>query len=250
MGIISQFPYNNGYRSPEDSVFFENFGTGSAVTGTGTTSWTHASAGGSLCCAVAMFSLYYSKAPTSLTFTYGGLPMNYIGGVNYYVSTSVLFAGLAYLYGVNVPSGTQTVNANLTGGTIADFAINSFTYQNVGGFPTSPGNATASGNSTAATCSLGGVWPGCMVIGTISPNGNGLTGLNYPFVWNDSLFNSVVCNVPVTTTNPTAVLSGTLTAATYWGELLFSMAPPLNTQSLVGPKGQSLSTAIPRASTF
>jgi hypothetical protein len=244
---IVQFPPNNGYHSPQNGVFYEAVGTGNTAT-TGSLSWTHSSLGGPLCCILITYSISYSTTAPTITMVYGGVPMTNLGGVNYLTGATVLATGIGYVLG-GVPAGSQTVTATAVGGTIHDFAANSLSFLNVAGFPVS-NSATANANSTSATCALSTGFAGCMTLGVISPNGIGLTGINHPFVWNDGLFNSIACPIPNTSANPTVTLSATLTSATTWGEILFAMAPPIITNSLTGPKGQALSTAIPRASTF
>jgi hypothetical protein len=244
---IVQVPSNNGFKGPQDNVAYENVGAGTTATNGTPSSYTHFSFGGPLCCVVMTYSIFYSTATPTFAFSFGGQALTDLGGVTYLTGANVLFTGIAYKLG-GIPNGTSTVVATATGGTVHDFAVNTVSFQNVGGFPAS-NNAVANNTNTAATCSLTSP-PGCSTLAVISPNGQGLTGINHPFIWNDSLFNSITCVIPNTTTNRTATFSATLTAATNWGEILFSMSPPPYTSSLVGPRGRALGTAIPRASTF
>lgn len=242
---IVQFPLNNGYQAPQNSVFYESVGGGDTDT-TGSLSWTHNSAGGPTCCVVMTYSLYYSGSTPTFGFNFGGQALTNLGGVNLITGTNVMFTGIAYKLG-GIPSGSSAVTATLTGGTIHDFEANTFAFQNVGGFPAS-NNSSSTATGTSATCSLAAP-PGCMSLGVICPDGVAMSGITYPFQWNDGLFNSIASIIPHTTANPTAILSATLTTSAPWGEVLFSMAPPVFTVSTVGPLGRGFSTAIPRAST-
>lgn len=122
------------------AVTFDAIGTGAAATNTTTISWSHTpSYTGSNYYVIVMVAVSgattvgYNDASVTVSATYGGAAMSYLGGVN--VNNTTSNSGWLYMFAVTTPfAGTSTVAFTVTksGFTPAQILGNSSGYYGVG----------------------------------------------------------------------------------------------------------------------